>query len=127
MGWRFWAAGLVLGIGFILWTRHQLDETRKWAPSPNHWSFPTHHDARIRRLAAEHGFPRSGVIGYRDDKFEPDPPEAAREGMHSAFRGIFQYALAPVILDDAAPHEPTLVLTKTGSFYLERRRAAGGR
>jgi hypothetical protein len=45
--------------------------------------------------------------------------------MHSAFRGMLQYTLAPVILDEGSPHEQTLDLTRERTFYLERRQPAG--
>ncbi len=124
---RCWAAALTLVVGFVFWERHQLAETDQWAPEPGHWSFPTHYDTTIRKQAARERVPRSGVIGYRDERFGPDPAERAGEGMHSAIRGIFQYSLAPVILDEGAPHEQTLVVAKNGAYHVERRRPAGGR
>jgi hypothetical protein len=125
MRWRFWAAGLVLAVGFIVWAGHLLDETDRWSPKPGHWSFPTYNDAAFSKMAAQSALPRSGVIGYRDELFDPDPPEQAREGMHSAFRGMVQYTLAPVILDEGSPHQQTLVLTRDRTFQLERRQPAG--
>jgi hypothetical protein len=126
MGWRFWAAGLVLAIGLVLWTRHQLHETDNLAPNkPGHFSFPTYFDEAVSKVAAANAFPTSGVIGYRDERFSPDPPDPARVGMHSTVRGMAQYTLAPVIVDEGSPHAQTLVHSREGTFSLDQRQPAG--
>jgi hypothetical protein len=124
-----WAAALVLSIGFGVWGAHQLTETDKCSPQPGYWSFPTQTDASIGRavhkMVAENTFPKGGVVGYRDDLLPLDPTDRAGEGRHSAFRGILQYTVAPVILDEGAPHELTLILNKKRTIHLERRQPAG--
>jgi hypothetical protein len=129
MPWRFGAAGLLLAVGFGIWEADQLAGTDQVAPRPGHRSFPTQSDATIgatvRKMIAENAFPTGGAISYHDALLPPDPPERAREGMHSALRGMLQYTVAPVILDESGSHELTLVLTRQRTIHLQRRQAAG--
>jgi len=123
MRWRVRAAVLALAVGFVVWVDTLLDMTADWWPPPNHVSGPARHDEFVSKAAARDGFPKRGVVGYRDDLFGRDP---AKHGEHNALRFLFQYTLSPLLLDKDGEHDKTLVLTGKG-FHLERAKPEEGR
>lgn len=102
LGWAFW-------LGMVIC---------KTPPSdPGHFPIASQFETALSLNVR--GFPRSGIIGYRDE-FHPDTPEF--EDRRNKTVLLTQYPAAPVILDPAGGHELTLVFGKD-KFRLERSRS----
>ena len=117
MHWRTRAALVVLGVGWVVGLSDLAERTP--ADNPKYVAVPTQHEADFRKIRQRIEFPTRGTIAYRDEA-HPDTEEL--HGRRDQFFFLFQYSLAPVLLDRKGRHDATLVFTQT-KLYLEKARS----
>ena len=99
----------VLAVGWVVALAHLAAET---PPSdPKYVSPPAAYEAEFLKIRPYAGYPSRGVIGYRDE-VHPDTPE--NRSVRTQLHLIYQFILAPVLLDRTGNYESTLVRTRTG-------------
>src|SRR4051794_8995949 len=102
MRWRAWAAGVIFGLGLLNGIVELARLQGRYWPAPGAPSLPEEHEKLVQETGIRTQLPSRGTIGYRDELVRADPRTQARS---KYLYFLFQYSLAPVLLDPYGKYE----------------------